>query len=423
MKKILFFMLIISSLTACSLNIEEEEEDAYVLTTEDREIFGTILESELQSLNWAYSPDEIRFGTGFFPAEGEADYEKLREVSEKMGYDTENWQGGEVVATAAVTIYHPNGDLGGTARFYFKNNLIICGYYTYNDAIYSMGDEAVFLNRDVLTVFENREIEAVDFAETEISLDFDNFSDISPKSGMTAVIEDNSLNFYTLRTAAFELTKSYSEEDLGYIPFDAAFDSDGRCAVLAGVINEDGSRESRKLIILDAFLNPTDMGFDLYNTGYTQVLYENGTVILGNRASVSEFDGETRENTANYNLIHYISGMSSCDIYGNGTRIYVITDGTNIFVYSADFTLLWRSYYNEEAIGSYIYFGDMNGDGVKEIYTSDSISQTSVKYILTDSGFSEADDTEAAVYLTGDFDCNGRFEYIVIGTEGTKILN
>ncbi|MCD8159344.1 MAG: hypothetical protein LUD77_10805 [Clostridiales bacterium] len=425
MKKILFLLMICAGFNACTLNTEEETENEYVLTAEDREIFGTILESELQSLNWTYSPEEIKFGAGFFPYEEDANYEKLREVSEKMGYDTKNWVGGERTATAAVPIYHPNGDWGGDARFYFKNNLIICGYYTYNDVVYSMGDEAVFKDNSVLTVFENTEIENIDFTETEITLDFDNFSDISPKSGMTAVIEDNRLNFYTLRTGAFELTKSYSEDDFGYIPFDAAFDNDGKCAVLVGDIDENGNKKSRKIIILDSLLNPTDSGFDLYDTGFIQILYEDGVIILGSSSTVSLFNGETRDNTENYKLIHYIKGMSSCDIYGNGTRVYAITDGTNIFVYSGNFTLLWRSYYNDDEItDNYIYFGDMNEDGVKEIFTTSLTSQTTIKYILTETGFSKADDTDAtAIYLPGDFDCNNRFEYIFTDPTGTKILN
>ncbi len=424
MKKLLFLFIISACFTGCSLNTEEETEEVYVLTTEDREIFGNILETELQSLNWVYSPEEIRFGTGFFPGEENPDYEKLMEVSQKMGYDTENWQSGELTATAAVTIYHPNGDLGGTARFYFKNNLITCGYYTYNDIIYSIGDEAVFLDNSVLTVYEDTEAEILDFDETEISLSFDCFSDISPKSGMTAVIEDNMLNFYTLRSGSFELSKSYSDDDLGYIPFDAAFDSEGKCAVLAGTVDDEGNRESKRIIILDTLLNPSGAGFDLYNTSYTQILYIDGSIILGSRAAVSEFNDTTAENTANHNLIHYISGMTSCDIYGNGTRVYVLTDGTNIFVYSGDFTLLWRSYYSEEAVDEHIYFGDMNGDSVKEIYTKDIISQRTVKYILTETGFARAGGIDAgAIYLPGDFDCNSRYEYIVISPEGKKILN
>ncbi|MCD8238372.1 MAG: hypothetical protein LUC92_03400 [Clostridiales bacterium] len=424
MKKLLFFMCICLFLPACSLNTEEEETELYILTTEDREIYNTILESELRGVGWEYDPEEIKFGTGWLPEEGDEDYESLKALSDEMSYDTSNWSKEDLTPTAAVTIYHPNGDLGGSARFYFQSNHIVCGYYTYNGKTYSIGDTAVFLKEGVLTVFENTETEAFDYTESEISVSFNGFSDISPKSGMTAVMEEGSLNFYTLRNQAFELTKSYSEDELGFVPFDAAFDKDGSCAVLGGVVDEDGNKTSTKLMILDSLLNPTDKGFDLYGRDFSQVLFDDGYVLLSSRSGVSEFEVATRQNTENHNFIHYVKGMAECDIYNNGTRIFAATDGTDLFVYSSDFDLLWRTYYNSSYdMDSFIYFSDMNGDGVKEIYTEDTDNGATVKYILTETGFKAANDIEAALYLPGDFDCNGRDEYAVLSPYGDKILN
>lgn len=424
MKKILFFMTVCLIFSACSLNTDEEEAELYILTTEDKEIYNTILESELQSVGWEYEPSEIKFGTGWLPAEGDDDYESLKELSDRMGYDTSGWNKDDLTATAAVTIYHENGDMGGSARFYFKNNLIVCGYYTYNGGVYSIDDTAVFLKPEAFEIFENTETEIPDYEWREVSLSFEGFSDISPKSGMTAVIEDNELNFYTLRNGSFELTKTYSESDLGFVPFDAAFDGEGSCAVLGGYIDDEGNMVSSRVLILDSLLNPTEQGFDLYGSGFTQTLFEDGCVLLASRSGVSEFDVSTRENTANYNFIHYAEGMSKCDIYGNGTKVYAVTDGTNLFVYSASFELLWRTYYGEGYnMGRYIYFADMNEDGVKEIFTQDLNKGVSVKYVLCESGFKAANDIERALYLPGDFDCDGRYEYVVCGTDGKKILN
>lgn len=424
MKNTLFMTAICLLCASCTLNTDNDINNDYVLTTEEKSVYNTILETELQSLGWSYDPNEIRFGEGFLPNETDENYELFKKVSDKMSYNTKSWDSSEKIATAAVTIFHPNGDLGGSARFYFKNNLITCGYYIYNDKIYSLDTEGVFLNGKSLDIYENPDFSLSEYTESEISVPFNAFTDISPGSGMAAVIENNSLNFYMMHTGAFVLSKSYSQADLGYIPYDAAFDSDGSCAVLAGVPGENGSFVSKKIIFLDNLLNPTGKDFELYNGNFTGILFENGSIILSNKTAVSEFDAKTHQNTENHQLVHFVRGITSCDIYNNGTKLYALTDNTNVYLYTSDFTLLWRTYYNDNKMSRYMYFADLNQDGIKELYITEPEEMTTAKYIITESGFERSDDVDVyALYLPGDFDCDNRAEYIYLSGSEKKYFD
>ncbi len=424
MKKILFLCCLGLILSSCALNMDSEASNDYVLTEQDKAIINNILETELQTNGWKYDYTYIRFGEGYLPSEGDENYDILKSVSEKTGYSVDLWNDGEKMATAYSVLFHQNGDLAGEARFYFKNNTIICGYYTYNGKIYSIDDEAVFLTEPGFEAFENTEYEGNDYTPSDITLPFDNFSAVSPNSGMTGVIEDDKLNFYTLGGGAFQLSKSYSRADLGGIPIDADFDTDGRCAVLCGERAENGSLVSKKIVMLDELLNPQNADFALYIDSFNSLVFDNGIITLSSKSVISEFDSNTHQNVNNVHLIHLITGIYSVDLYGNGVKLYVITDNSNLYVYDSTFKLLWRTYNAGETYSKYIYFSDSNFDGIKEIYADNIITGSTDKFVLDSTGFKKAASiSPGSRLLAGDFDCNGRSEIIAFESDGTKLYN
>ncbi len=424
MKKILIICFTALILGACELNTDDGGANDYRLTEQDKVIFNNILESELQSNGWGYDPSLIRFGEGILPSEGDDNYQILKNVSEKTGYSVDLWQDGEKMATAYAVIFHPNGDLAGEARFYFKDNTIVCGYYTYNNRIYSIDDETVFLTDPGFDAYENVEFEGSDYTESSITLPFDDFLAVSPNSGIAVVIENDRLDFYTMRTGTFQLSKSYSQSELGCIPIDADFDNDGRCAVLGGRRNEEGRIDSGDIIILDSLLNMQNENFKLYEGSYEQLVFDNGIITLSGGTVISEFDCKTHQNINNVHLIHFAKSMYSWDIYGNGARLYTVSDGSNLFVYDSSYRLLWRTYNSTRTYSDCIYFADTNLDGIKEMYVENIITGTSDKYVLDETGFRRADSIRPdSRLLLGDFDCNGRCEIISDGPDGKKLYS
>jgi hypothetical protein len=116
-------------------------------------------------------------------------------------------------------------------------------------------------------------------------------------------------------------------------------------------------------------------------------------------------------------LDHYVSKIYTADIDGNGTIEFVMSDGTNIYIYekTSTFDLVWRSNSYLSSITGNIYIGDLNGDGVKELYATDSLGVTA-RYVLTEQGMringggimSDGSDK----YIIADFNCDGKDDYI-----------
>lgn len=71
-----------------------------------------------------------------------------------------------------------------------------------------------------------------------------------------------------------------------------------------------------------------------------------------------------------------------------------------------------------------IYAADLNGDGVKEIYLTDSLGITA-RYILTSQGFNIDGGgllSGGGKYIAADFNGDGRDDYMLIPEEGACVL-
>ncbi len=421
MKRILF-MPALCLILASGCQNQEEPESSYELTEQDQSIYNSIMQTELQYYNWVYTPESIKFGVGT-PSLSDEENAELKAISDSMGYAADDWTEGEKTATAAVDIYHTNGDLGGTARFFFKNNRILCAYYTINNNIYSLSDTSVFLDNTYLTKYENLSDDSVQYTAAPINLPFSDFTEISPKSGIVAAIENNTINFYTLLTNTFELSKSYSYADLGYTPLALSFNKNGDCAILAGNITDDGRKVSQKVIFLDSLLNPVNSkDFMLYVDNFHSILYDENTVTLAANTSVSVIDLNTGQNTYNHSFVHGVYGINRSDIYNDNTTVYYITDKTNLYVYSSDFTLLWRTYNSESAMDTIIHTADLNGDGIKEAYIKNTLSNSTYKYAVAKTGFM-CIPLSSLICLPGDFDADSHSEYIEQTSAETLLYN
>ena len=80
--------------------------------------------------------------------------------------------------------------------------------------------------------------------------------------------------------------------------------------------------------------------------------------------------------------------MEITDLDNDGVTEYIFTDGMDIFIYRKTlsvFKCIWSTHLSIESFEKYIYTGDLNRDGIKEIYVFDSTG-TSSKYIIGEKG-------------------------------------
>ena len=99
----------------------------------------------------------------------------------------------------------------------------------------------------------------------------------------------------------------------------------------------------------------------------------------------------------------------------HGVKEYILTDGMDLYVYHAvndSFRKLWSTHVGVENFYGPLMSGDLNGDGVQEIYACDTTA-TTIRYILTEKGLKTANEDiqyGQCIYPC-DFDGNGREDY------------
>ena len=159
-------------------------------------------------------------------------------------------------------------------------------------------------------------------------------------------------------------------------------------------------------------------------------LYDKGLIYRGNRmvnwcphcnTSISDAEVEYEEkdgswqNTGTRKLRHQVTQCHITDLDGDGVKEYILTDGMDLYVYHAvndSFRKLWSTHVGVENFYGPLMSGDMNGDGVQEIYACDTTA-TTIRYILTEKGLKTANEDiqyGQCIYPC-DFDGNGREDY------------
>ena len=95
-----------------------------------------------------------------------------------------------------------------------------------------------------------------------------------------------------------------------------------------------------------------------------------------------------------------------------------MTDGMDLYVYhntGGSMKRIWSTHLGVENFYGPITSGDLNGDGVKEIYACDTTA-TTIRYVLTEKGLqteNEDIDYGQCIYPC-DFDGNGKTDYWLV---------
>ncbi len=447
-KLVLFFIvLIIMGLTACS-DIDSTENVIFAVDEEQKKVFNTKIAEQLNINLWNYNEADIVFEQSAVPDENNPDFDSIYRASSALGFDIDGVEGMDAVA-ASVKISYSNNEEAGNAFFYFIGNELVCLYYMNASKVYSLSEIDVFADGFNSEYYEDLETVA-EFDESEIKTPFDGYADMCIKSGIVGIIEDSKALFYKY-TGEFKLVKEIDYGGEGLYPVDLSFDDDGVCAVLLGKKNavqtasvpegeqaenqgnDELSEESSfgqerlssvKIVFVDEDFKTvfSDIVLDLGNYSSVDLNGEKLFAARGKSIDVFENNNGVFQKTKQYLLKQWIGNIKSADIAGNGKKEYIMTDSTNLYIYIFDDSpvLLWKTHLDMQSMVNSFYISDLNKDGVKEIYVSDKLINTSVKYALMPFGFKSFSTPYGSKYIPGDFDADGKDDYIKIDSMNDK---
>ena len=171
---------------------------------------------------------------------------------------------------------------------------------------------------------------------------------------------------------------------------------------------------SEKLVFLNENLAKSGEEMKLSSEEYTCVAADGSSLVLANGGILEYYEktdgGWTKQKQ--FFLNHGVTQFHAEDLDGNGVMEYLMTDGLDLYLYhktKTGFTKVWSTHLGVESLTGAIYTGDLNQDGVKEVYICD-ITGTTIRYVLTKNGLmSHNEDIEYGdrIYAM-DFDEIGR---------------
>ncbi|MCD8036820.1 MAG: VCBS repeat-containing protein [Clostridiales bacterium] len=442
-KKIRLFILalaVLGAFSACSSSSDDGSESVFSISDESESIYASLIESTLNSFYWRYDSDTIVYSAGTIPSD-----EETLECSAQSGYDMSFDSGKDCIIAEANLLYF-NREVAGTVHLFFIDDNLEGIYYTSSDSNVPC---SLYIRNAYLTAspFSGFETDKEDTEYTvksiqRVSLDgiFDSttvdgvsYSIFTDGTTITINRSDSNTPIYTYKTI------DLSGDDL--VPISAAFiNNTTEMAVLYGTeaSSTDGSSPiivPQKIIIYDSDFNATESEISADDSDCYSVAYDNGCLLVARSRSIDYYpvSGTTvSSKQTSFYIGKSITGMEIEDLDGDGETEYILTDGMDIYIYHKTlsvFKCVWSTHLSIDSFEKYIYTGDMNCDGIKEIYVFDSTGTTS-KYELGEKGLYTSNENidYGERYHLADFDGDGISDLLIIAeadvnTQEMRILN
>lgn len=425
-KKIGIFLLALAFLTGCTSSADKGTEAAFSISDERESSYDALIESVLNSFYWRYDADTIVYSGGNIPQDDAA-----LECSAQSGYDMSFSRGDECVLAECSLLYF-NREVAGTAHFFFSGNDLKGLYYTPSgtDVPCSLYVRNAYL---VPFPFEKAETDVEDPEYTIISgqrLDIEGILDSITVDGITYSAFTDGKSVMINKSDSNAPIYRYKYIDLsgeGLVPMSAAFiNNTTEMAVLYGTEAYSAEGASplvvpQKIIIFDSDFNATENELSADDSDCYSLGYDNGFLLVARSRSIDYYpiSGVTVEpKQVSYYIGKSIIGMEITDLDGDGETEYIFTDGMDIFIYHKTlsvFKCVWSTHLSIDSFEKYIYTGDMNRDGIKEIYVFDSTGTTS-KYELGENGLYTSNENidYGERYHIADFNGDGVSDCLII---------
>ncbi len=427
MKKRMLALLSLLLLTGCSGDAAEEQ--SFRLTAQEQQSYTTAIDAVMEEYYWEYDRASLTFAQATVPEET-AETEQLFSASEACGYRLRRAAGQEAVL-AEATLLHYNGDTAGTLQCWFMGDDLSGIVYNggYDKAPYSLLERNPFLANGAFTAYE---------IWTGMGTDFENGKGEISAEGIYSAGRDAEGNplFVSLQ-GGDAIVYRYADGLWAYRRFSYGsgleatsvtfLEGEGvRFAVLVSSIEESSGIDAEKtyfraerVMLYDGKLQLAGE-IPLEGTLYTALGAEKDELYLfdDQNCDIYQKNEDVWERTGSRRLKHSVSKFHGTDLDGDGTREYLMSDGQDLYLYrnsGGSFRKLWSTHLGVDNFYGPICSGDLNGDGVKEIYACDTTA-TTIRYILTEKGLQTANediDYGQCIY-PGDFDDDGKTDYWMV---------
>lgn len=407
---------------------EEVAEPIFSITTEERTAYIAEMDDICYDYYWSYDKDSLVFLQGVVPEDTESNPEYFAATS-AVGLEMEGFAGKDAVLGVA-SLLHYNGDVAGEFSCWFVGEEMVGAYYLggYDNSPYSLLERNPFLADGGFVAYENWVEMDENFRQYNGTLPIDGFVSAGyDNSGnpVVANISGSTLGIYGLSGNYLSRVRSKKFETNQTLLGATFLDFEGEAAVAVllteteeQILEADDTRETEEVItikkekVLLYSYDWEELGeVPLQGYGYTTVAMD-GEVLLAFTADAMErynYIEETWTKIGKSYLKHNVTQAHIVDLDDNGVAEYFLTDGLDLYVYQQQetgFVKIWSTHLGVENLYGSLYSGDLNRDGVSEVYLCDSTG-TTIRYVLTERGFRSSNEDIAygeALYV---FDING----------------
>ncbi|MBR5270068.1 MAG: VCBS repeat-containing protein [Anaerotignum sp.] len=421
MKKKLAVLLSLFLLCGCG----DEEEKTFSLTAEEKQNYTETIQAVMEEYYWDYDHASLHFAGATVPEDTE-DNIRLFDASNACEYNLKRKAGQEAVL-AEASLLHYNGDAAGTLQCWFVDGSLSGVAYSggFDKDYYSLKERNPFLADGEFRAYENWAGMDTGFAEGNGEFSPEGICSAGKDADgnvMTVSIQNGSAAVYRY-AGGLSRYRNFSYGN-GLEATSAAFleKGDVKLAVLVSSIEaseNDGdkvySRAERVMLYDDKLQVAGEI--PLEGELCTAIGAEGNQLYLfiDQNMEVYEKGEEDWSMVASRRLKHPVTQFHKTDLDGDGKVEYLMTDGMDLYLYhdaGGSMRKIWSTHLGVENFYGPITSGDLNGDGVKEIYACDTTA-TTIRYVLTEKGLqSENEDIEygQCIYPC-DFDGNGRMDY------------
>ena len=369
------------------------------LSAEEQQSCADTIDSVMKEFYWDYDKSSLVFSESTVPEKTE-ETEDLFKASEDSGYSLNGMQGDDVIL-AEATLMHYNGDTAGKVDFLFSGTTLSGVYYRGGFAkdYYSLNERNPFLANGKFKAYETKDTAMEGYTERQGEYPPEGYlskGQYAKGRTLTVCIQNGQALVYRYANGMSRYRRfSYGE---GLEATSAAFlkEDGASLAVLLSSITETTAGESEKsfvrsekIMLYDENLKPAGE-IPLESALCTAIGSEDGKlyVFIEQQMLTYENSGSGFQETGRTHLDHNVTQVHITDLDGDGVKEYLMTDGMDLYLYhhtGSTFRLLWSTHLGVENFYGPILSGDLNHDGVKEVYACD-VTGTTVRYLLTKKG-------------------------------------
>lgn len=395
MKKTIWLLLgvCLFCMTGCG---GKETDQSLSLSASEQEAYIKQIDGVMNEFYWSYDKDSLTFRSGEVPQDSE-ESARIFNASQDAGYSLKSESGSQSVM-ATAELLHYNGDVAGEVNCVFVNNELSGVYYLggYDDRAYSLRERNPFLANGNFTAFENWTGINTDYRQLYGSLPEEGFVTKSG-SGVVASLKNGKVELYHLSGKVLSRMRTLTPGG-GLKAVSAVFvengDEDVLAVLLADVTEVDAEgapafKRSEKVVFYDS-AQKVVAEIPLESEGCTALGSEDGKLFLfiDQGMETYEVSEGSWQRIKRESLRHRVTQCHITDLDGNGEQEYLLTDGMDLYLYhhlDTGLLKLWSTHLGVESLYGALYSGDLNGDGVKEVYICDATG-TAIRYILTERG-------------------------------------